>query len=1271
MLGGMATKRESRIMDYVSWFGGCVPDGRLMGLRVDGSTKGKDTGHRVPTVNLWEDTAGRVAAAAARRDTAGRVPGVALKEEFVGARVSGIRGEGESVTKVCYFKGNDPSKWKSSISTYELVNLGEIYEGVELKLKAHGNNVEKLLYVKPGADPDQIKISLSGVNDCGVRNAECGIACPKSKSQNPKLQINPAGQLEVETALGTVAFTKPIAYQEIDGKRVEVDVEYRLSNPNSKIQIPKSEYCFTVASYDKTKDLIIDPLLASTFLGGSSYEGGVMEGEISLTLDTSGNVYVTGVTGSSDFPTTSGAYDTSFNGGGDVFVSKLNSGLTGLLASTYLGGSGGDGGAPDGEISLTLDTSGNVYVTGRTGSSDFPTTSGAYDTSFNGGYDDVFVSKLDSGLTSLLASTLLGGSNGDRVNSLTLDTSGNVYVTGGTVSTDFPTTSGAYDTSFNGGYADVFVSKLNSGLTSLLASTYLGGYNWDHGSSLTLDTSGNVYVTGYTDSSNFPTTSGAYDTSSNGSSDVFVSKLNSGLTGLLASTFLGGSSSDWGNSLTLDTSGNVYVTGKTWSSNFPTTSGAYDTSFNGSGDVFVSKLNSGLTGMLASTYLGGSGGAGGDYGCSLALNTSGNVYVTGVTWSTDFPTTSGAYDTSFNGSGDVFVSKLDSGLTSLLASTFLGGFVYEGGMLEGKISLTIDTGGNIYVAGVTGSPDFPTTSGAYQTALNGFIDVFVSKLDGNLSAGTAQPPTVTTGDAADITLDGATLKGVVNANGLTATAWFEYGDTSGGPYSNTNTQTVTGSSDTPVSHALSGLSACTKYYYRLVAENTAGKSEGSEKTFTTSSTTFVQSPPFGLTIITHGYQSGTDEGGWVNEMARAIASKFGGITKIPIYTMKIYEDFTASMTPDEDVPPGLDFRTAGGAIIKVDWSDLDGGEPLGCIDWIPTGKVADAIFKNISDSWYRVPIHLIGHSRGASVNTRLAYDLGSKGIWVDHFTSLDPQPITSCGDAPIKIYKNILFADNNYRDDGVLPRGESVAGTYQRSLNGIVTGDGEYCNVTAAPELPNGSAHSQVHTYYHGTISHKNDDGKIWYDDCVEHIQVQPKWYTPFNDERHTGYYFSRIEMSDRYSDTGQFSIFPKDGLHYKLSGSDNNRVPLKLLSIAWPNVTFKPFANQCDYEVRVGEKVVFTYYYQDADNSNLDIRFNLDNDTNPFNNSDNKYYYEIGRPKLKTKRSDTISDETKFDKWVPTSADIGTHYVQIKATDHNKQVRYDYLLKPINVQSK
>ncbi|MBF8277623.1 MAG: hypothetical protein HW390_2696 [Candidatus Brocadiaceae bacterium] len=654
---------------------------------------------------------------------------IALKETLIGAKISGIAGEHPAVTTVNYFTGNDKSKWKTNVPTYNVVNLGEVYKGVDLSLRAYGDNVEKLFCVKPGSSPEMIKVLLDG-----------------SKS----LWVNRDGQLEADTDLGLVKFTKPIAYQEIEGKRMEVAVDYCIvgtgiegkegrgefetQNPKLETINPKLTYGFTVAAYDKTKDLIIDPLLASTFLGGSDGYNYVS----SLVIDPNGNVYVTGHTNTTDFLTTSGAYDTSFNGYSDVFISKLNGGLTSLLASTFLGGSDGYNEG----VSLAIDAGGNVYVAGNTSSTDFPTTSGAYDTSYNdsSGYDtDVFVSKLDGSLTSLLASTYLGGSGYDNFPSLAIDAGGNVCVAGLTSSSDFPTTSGAYDTSINGNI-DVFVSRLDGGLTSLPTSTFLGGSGEDSYPFITLDAGGNVYVTGMTGSSDFPTTSGAYDASFNGSSndiDVFVSKLDGGLTSLLASTFLGGSGYDfnYNPSFALDVSGNVYVTGNTHSTDFPTTSGAYDTSYNDSSvydtDVFVSKLDGSLTSLLASTYLGGSGF---DYDPSLVLDTSGNVYVSGNTGSTDFPATSGAYDTSRNDRfeyPDVFVSKLDGGLTSLLASTYLGGTGYD----EGR-GLVLDTGGNVYVAGITNAKNFPTTSGAYDTSFtdNGYLSVFISKLDGDLSS---------------------------------------------------------------------------------------------------------------------------------------------------------------------------------------------------------------------------------------------------------------------------------------------------------------------------------------------------------------------------------------------------------------------------------------------------------------------------------------------------------------------------------------------------------
>ncbi|MBI4685329.1 MAG: SBBP repeat-containing protein [Nitrospirae bacterium] len=636
--------------------------------------------------------------------------GIALRETIIGGSITEIKGEGESATKVSYFKGNNSSKWKNEISTYTIANFGEIYKGIELKLKAYGNNVEKLFYVKPTADSEAIKVRIEGIKG---------------------LRINDKGELAADTEFGEIRFTKPVAYQEINGKRVEVGVNYRVIDQSSESK-KNSEliYGFKVGEYDKTKTLVIDPLLASTFLGGSDYDYG-SSSVSSIATDPNGNVYVAGFTYSSDFPITIGAFDTALSGGSDVFVSKFNSDLTTLLGSTFLGGSDYDY-----AYSIATDSSGNVYVTGDTSSSDFPTTTGAFDTTYNNNtttlYYDVFVTKLNSDLTTLLGSTFLGGLRNDHAYSIAIDSTGNVYVAGYTKSSGFPKTTGAFDTTYNGN-GDAFVSKLNSNLTGLLASTFLGGSYSDYPNSIAIDSSGNIYVTGDTSSSSsdplykFPTTTGAYDTTFNGGTwDAFISKLNSDLTTLLASTFFGGSlDEDHSYSMVIDSSENVYVTGYTLSSDFPTTIGAFNTVFNGGSDVFVSKLNSDLTILLGSTFL---GGIDYDYAYSIAIDSSWNIYVTGNTSSSDFPTTIGAFDTTFNGFTDVFISKLNSDLITLRASTFLGG-----SNSSSAYSIAIDSSGNIYVTGNTSAADFPTTTGAFDTAFNGSTDVFISKLTPSLS----------------------------------------------------------------------------------------------------------------------------------------------------------------------------------------------------------------------------------------------------------------------------------------------------------------------------------------------------------------------------------------------------------------------------------------------------------------------------------------------------------------------------------------------------------
>ncbi|MCX7640313.1 MAG: SBBP repeat-containing protein [Pyrinomonadaceae bacterium] len=391
-------------------------------------------------------------------------------------------------------------------------------------------------------------------------------------------------------------------------------------------------------------------LIYSTFIGGSGSED-----SRAIKVDTSGSVYVTGVTSSSDFPTTSGAFDTSYNGNDDAFITKLNFTGSGLIYSTFLGGSG-----TDESCDLVIDGEGSAFVTGQTSSFNFPTTPGAYDTTYNDtnpfSIGDVFITKISPSGSGLVYSTFLGSQAEDYGKAISIDNVGNVYVSGYTTISGFPVTTGSFDTTFNGA-KDAFITKLNIANSTLDYSTYLGGSANDSVESITLDNSGAVYVTGETFSSGFPTTPGVFDTSLDGVVDAFLTKLNPSGSGLIYSTFLGGDASELGKKVIVDSSGNAYLSGYTTSSNFPTTTGAFDNSFNGDRDVFVSKFNSAASQLEYSTFL---GGAAFDNGKSLAVDASGNVYVTGETDSSDYPVTAGAYDTDLNGFRDAFITKLST-----------------------------------------------------------------------------------------------------------------------------------------------------------------------------------------------------------------------------------------------------------------------------------------------------------------------------------------------------------------------------------------------------------------------------------------------------------------------------------------------------------------------------------------------------------------------------------------------------------------------------------
>ena len=390
-----------------------------------------------------------------------------------------------------------------------------------------------------------------------------------------------------------------------------------------------------------------------------------------------------------------------------------------LVYSTYLGGSARDRGR-----GIAVDAAGNAYVTGTTKSTDFPTAS-PFQAAFAGGTsDDTFVTKLNAAGSAVVYSTYLGGIGDDDVVAIAVDAAGNAYVTGDTSSTDFPTAS-PFQAAFGGGTFDAFVTKLNVTGSALVYSTYLGGSSFDNGTGIAVDASSNAYVTGDTESTDFPTVSPFQPTFAFGVVDAFVTKLNTAGSALVYSTYLGGNGLDHGAGIAVDTSGNAYVTGLTRSGDFPTAS-PFQASSATSGDVFVTKLNASGSALVYSTYLGGSG-VENRFGGGIAVDAAGNAYVTGVTESADFPTAN-PIQPAHGGGRDAFVTKLNVAGNALVYSTYLGGSGNDDGN-----AIAVDTSGSAYVTGNTDSTNFPTAS-PIQPAFGGVLDGFVTKLNPASSA---------------------------------------------------------------------------------------------------------------------------------------------------------------------------------------------------------------------------------------------------------------------------------------------------------------------------------------------------------------------------------------------------------------------------------------------------------------------------------------------------------------------------------------------------------
>ena len=632
-----------------------------------------------------------------------------------------------------YLTGSDRSRWHTGAHSYRLVTYRDAWKGVDLRLYGIGRDLEQEFVVKPGADPCEIRLALEGARG---------------------LSIDRDGSLVIHTAFGDLRQKKPLAYQNENNRRVAVPVSFRIADHRS--------FSFNIAKYDCARPLVIDPvLLYSTYLGGVHTDLGY-----AIAVGPNSNAYVTGFTASEDFPVSANAYQPRRKNIGfyvyNAFVTEFSA-AGAMIYSTFIGGS-----TFDYAHAIAIDASGQAVIAGEPASSDYPVTTKAEQSSL-GGVSNGFISKLSADGSELVFSTFLGGSGDDRAFGLALDSSGNVYVAGLTGSSNFPVTSGAFQTVFKGGggyggmpdgysppaSTDGFVSKLSADGSTLIYSTYFGGSAFDWIFGIAVDSTGDAYVTGFTGSADLPTLNAAQPGFGAGSSKAFISKFNSAGAQLVYSTFLGGSGHDGGQAIVLDAANEAIVTGYTTSADFPTTAESFQTKYTGSGsDSFVTKLSADGSKLASSTFLGGSAY---ELPFGEAIDAHGDLFVSGYTSSTDFPTTPNAPIPGAPAVGAGYVSELSPDLSTLMFSTYLGGSTNTN-----AVGVAVDGQGNIYATGLTGSVDFPVTANAFQSQYAGETDAFVTAI-GNGSLASITPSSG--GNAGSVT---AIISGTGFQSGATA-----------------------------------------------------------------------------------------------------------------------------------------------------------------------------------------------------------------------------------------------------------------------------------------------------------------------------------------------------------------------------------------------------------------------------------------------------------------------------------------------------------------------
>lgn len=645
--------------------------------------------------------------------------------------------------RVNYLLGNDRARWRRNVPTYSQVRYKDVYKKIDVIYYGAPSNLEFDFAVRPGGDPTAIRLDFPG---------------------SARLRLNERGDLLISKGERfATTLHAPRTYQVAGAVHSNVDSRFVIHDDNT--------VGFSLGAYDPAATLVIDPVMTySTFLGGASSD--VVMG---VAVDGSSNTYVTGYTTSANFPTATPLNGTRSGASSDIFVSKINPAGTALVYSTYLGGTGFDHGH-----AIAVEASGAVTITGDTSSANFPLQNPLQPV-YGGGAADLFITRLNPAGSALTYSTYLGGSATDANGSdeafshmLSVDAAGNALVIGATSSVNFPTVT-PLQVAF-GGQADVVIAKVNATGSALVFSTFLGGSSVDVGTSIAASAAGDIFITGGTNSTNFPVQAALDSTHGGGTCgtslcpDAFVARLNATGSRLAYSTYLGGAGAEEAEGIAVDGAGSAYVTGFTTSSDFPLLNPIQATKA-ANADVFVTKLNPTGSALAYSTYLGGGGD---DVALGVALDNLNRVYLTGYTLSNAFPI-AGATQSSRTGVANAFLTVVNAAGSGLDFSTYLGGNTLEFGT-----SVAVDSARSSYVAGLTLSTNFPTVSplqGAYGGGTCGTApDTFPCE-DGFLTkfSAAAVPPSVTSLSPSSATAGGAAFTLSVNGTGFTANAIVRVG----------------------------------------------------------------------------------------------------------------------------------------------------------------------------------------------------------------------------------------------------------------------------------------------------------------------------------------------------------------------------------------------------------------------------------------------------------------------------------------------------------------